>query len=104
MFENDLAIPFGGKEETTVSKEPINVGKDYELIMSIDINGHSFSVKLYDANKRLSVPKELSNIGNKTGASLLKSWLKDNHSNRMKGGLEIWFKKIDAYLATITRL
>lgn len=107
MNKQELKMAMGvyGNDRPTESalRDPISIGHDYELYLSIHSNGDRFSVKLLDANTSITVPREVRIIWGPDGASDLKAWLKNNHANNMKDGLDYWFKEIDSCVEAISQ-
>lgn len=103
--ELEFAMGVYRNERPTESalRDPISIGYDYELYLSIGSDGDHFSVKLKDADTNINVPRELRSIWGPNGASDLKAWLKANHADKMKGGLDRWFKEIDQCLDIISK-
>lgn len=105
MNKKELEMAMGlYKDKPTESEHsnPISIRRDYELYMSIHTNRDHFSVKLRDADTNLYVPRELRTIWGPNDADDLKKWLKDNHADKMKGGLDSWFKQIDDFVDAIS--
>ena len=106
MNKKELKMAMGMYDDRPTEsalKDPISIGKDYELYLDIHSDGDHFSVKLKDADTTIAMPRELKSIWGPNGAADLKAWLKDNHANNMKDGLDYWFKKIDDYLDAISQ-
>ena len=106
MNKKELEMTMGVyKDRPTESslRDSVKIGYDYELYMSIGgTRRDHFSVKLKDADTNIDIPRELKSIWGPNGAADLKKWLKDNHTNNMKYGLEYWFKKIDDFVDAIS--
>ena len=106
MNKKELEMTMGVyKDKPTESslRDPIQIGHDYELYMSIGGTSRDyFSVKLKDADTNIDIPRELKTIWGPNGATDLKEWLKANHANNMKGGLDRWFKQIDDFVDAIS--
>nr|DAY42373.1 MAG TPA: hypothetical protein [Caudoviricetes sp.] len=105
MNKKELEFATGvHKDKLTESelRDPISVGYDYELYMTIK-NDSCFTVKLKDGDVNVDIPRELKTIWGPNGAADLKAWLKDNHTNNMKDGLDYWFKKIDKCVEIISQ-
>ena len=105
MNKKELEMAMGVyKDKPTESelKNPISIGCDYELFMNIHTNRDHFNVKLRDADTNIDMPRELKSIWGPQGAADLKAWLKDNYADKMKGGLDYWFKRIDDFVNAIT--